>query len=324
VLKPSEFALHTAKLLEKLCTKYFEQQYISVVNGNAKISAELTALPFDHICFTGSTHVGKLVMKAASENLTPVTLELGGKSPCIVDSNTDISLTAKRIIWGKCYNAGQTCIAPDYVLVQKSLKKDFIKACKFWIREFYGKNIIQNRDYARIINDKHFDRLSSYLKDGKIVVGGRTDKNVLFIEPTLIDKPELDSPLMQEEIFGPILPIIEYQNFDDALSFITARPKPLATYLFSLNKHKHHQLVKTVHTGGITINDTLIHSASRTLPYGGIGASGFGSYHGKAGFDTFTHYKPVLTASQRFDQNLRYPPFGDKLNWVRKIVRFVQ
>ncbi|MGB3756700.1 MAG: aldehyde dehydrogenase family protein, partial [Rivularia sp. (in: cyanobacteria)] len=264
--------------------------------------------------------------EAAAKNLTPVTLELGGKSPCIVDSDIDIKVAARRITWGKFFNAGQTCLAPDYLLVDREIKNNLINEIKKCIQEFYGKNPAKSPDYARIINQKQFDRLVNYFKslkdgtkDGKIIIGGETVSDERYIAPTVIDSVSWEDTVMQEEIFGPILPIIEFTDIKEAINIINSQPKPLALYLFSENKNLQKQILQQTSFGGGCINHTLIHYTAPSLPFGGVGNSGIGSYHGKAGFDTFSHYKSVVTKPFLLDVKLLYPPYKDKLSLLRRI-----
>ncbi|MFW5664348.1 MAG: aldehyde dehydrogenase [Coleofasciculus sp.] len=320
VLKPSEIAAHTSTAITNLIQKTFDPAYIAVVEGDADTSKALLAEKFDHIFFTGGTAIGKIVMEAAAKHLTPVTLELGGKSPCIVDADTDLKDTAKRITWGKYLNAGQTCIAPDYLLVDQQIKSDLLTELQKCVQDFYGQEPEQSPDYARIISHRHFDRLVPLLKDGEIVIGGQTRPEDKYIAPTVIDGVSWDSPIMEEEIFGPILPVLEYSNLNDAITQINARPKPLALYLFSKDKQKQQQVLQQTSSGGVCINDTVMQVGVTTLPFGGVGDSGMGNYHGKASFDTFSHFKSVLKKGFWFDLNWRYPPYNGKLSLFKRII----
>lgn len=320
ILKPSEIALHSSHVLAAIIQKYFAPAYIAVIQGGIETSQQLLAEKFDHIFFTGSTAIGKIVMQAAAKHLTPVTLELGGKSPCIVDSDINIEYTAKRIAWGKFINAGQTCVAPDYLLVDKKIKQDLLNSIKKYIKEFYGNKPANSPDYARIINQKHFLRLVELLKDSEIIVGGEADLIERYIAPTVIDNVSLAEPIMQEEIFGPILPVVEYEDLNEALTIINERPKPLALYLFSKNKNLQQRVCRETTSGGVCINDSVMQVGVSSLPFGGVGESGIGSYHGKASFDTFSHYKSVLNRAMWLDPKLRYAPYEGKLQLLKRII----
>ena len=320
ILKPSEIAPHTSQVLADIIQKHFDSAYIAVLEGGVEISQQLLAEKFDHIFFTGGRAIGKIVMEAAAKHLTPVTLELGGKSPCIVDDDINIEHTARRITWGKFLNAGQTCIAPDYLLVNRTIKQDFLAAIQKSIREFYGDNPATSSDYARIINQKQFNRLVEFLKSGEIIIGGETDPSSCYIAPTVIDNISLEQPVMQEEIFGPILPVIQYTDLTEAIAMINARPKPLALYFFSTNKKLQEQVLRETSSGNVCINHTVMQFGVSSLPFGGVGDSGIGSYHGKAGFDTFSHYKSVLNKSFQLDLKLLYPPYKGKLQFLKRII----
>ncbi|MDM9381044.1 aldehyde dehydrogenase [Chlorogloeopsis sp. ULAP01] len=320
ILKPSEFAPHTSTLLAEIIKRTFDPAYITVVEGAVETSQNLLAEKFDHIFFTGSTAVGRMVMEAAAKHLTPVTLELGGKSPCIVDTEIDIEKTARRICWGKFVNAGQTCIAPDYLLVHQDIKQPLLDSIKKCLQEFYGENPANSPDYARIIHDKHFERLIKFLDDGEIVIGGKTNRDQLYISPTVLDHISWDDYVMQEEIFGPILPIITYTNIADVINNINSRPKPLALYLFSNNKNLQQRVLQSTSSGGVCLNDTLMQFGVPTLPFGGVGDSGMSSYHGKASFDTFSHYKSVLQNSFWLDLKWRYAPYEGKLSFLKRLI----
>lgn len=320
ILKPSEIAPHTSHVLANIIQKNFNSAYVAVIEGGVETSQQLLTEKFDHIFFTGGTAIGKIVMEAAAKHLTPVTLELGGKSPCIVDSDINIEHTARRIIWGKFLNAGQSCIAPDYLLVNKNIKQDLLDAIQKNIKEFYGDNPTISPDYARIINQKHFNRLVGFLKHGKIIIGGETDLSSCYISPTVIDNISIEDPVMQEEIFGPILPVLEYTDLTEALTIINARPKPLALYFFSRNKHLQERVCCETSSGSICLNDTVMQFGVSALPFGGVGDSGIGSYHGKASFDTFSHYKSVLKKTFLLDPNWRYAPYKGKLPLLKFII----
>lgn len=320
-LKPSEYAPATAAVLEKMLDVCFEGRFCRTVTGGAEVSAAETARPYDMIFFTGSTAVGRKVMAAAAQNLTPVVLELGGKSPCIVDETADLPVAAARIIWGKCLNSGQTCVAPDYVLVARSRKDALIREMQKAICRFYGEDPCENSAYPRIVNERHFDRLAAMLPEDP-AVGGRVDRESLKIEPTLIETTLNDqSPLMTEEIFGPLLPIVPYDNIHEALGYILSRPRPLALYLFSRNRKLQRRVVETIPFGGGCINDTISHITTPYLPFGGTGDSGMGAYHGRCGYETFTHAKSILSKPFRPDLPMRYPPLTGKLDLLHKILR---
>ena len=320
-LKPSEYAPATAAVLEKMLDVCFEERFCRTVTGGAEVSAAETARPYDMIFFTGSTAVGRKVMAAAAQNLTPVVLELGGKSPCIVDETADLPVAAARIIWGKCLNSGQTCVAPDYVLVARSRKDALIREMQKAICRFYGEDPCENSAYPRIVNEQHFDRLAAMLPEDP-AVGGRVDRESLKIEPTLIETTLNDqSPLMTEEIFGPLLPIVPYDNIHEALGYILSRPRPLALYLFSRNRKLQRRVVETIPFGGGCINDTISHITTPYLPFGGTGDSGMGAYHGRCGYETFTHAKSILSKPFRPDLPVRYPPLTGKLDLLHKILR---
>ncbi|KYC39198.1 aldehyde dehydrogenase [Scytonema hofmannii PCC 7110] len=318
IIKPSEIAPQTSFVINKIIQKYFDPAYINVVEGGVEISQQLLAEKFDHIFFTGGTSVGKIVMEAAAKNLTPVTLELGGKSPCLVDSDTNLEQAATRIAWGKFLNSGQTCIAPDFLLVDRKIKENLLVEIQKRLKEFYGDNPATSPDYARIVNQRHFDRLVNLIKDGEIRIGGETNREECYIAPTVLDNVSLTDPVMQEEIFGPILPVIEYTNVQEAIDLINARPKPLALYLFSNNKSLQQQVLQETSSGGVCINDTLLHFGISSLPFGGVGDSGIGKYHGKTSFDTFSHYKSVLHRSFLFNFKLLYPPYKEKLSLLKR------
>ncbi|MBD2680704.1 MULTISPECIES: aldehyde dehydrogenase [Nostoc] len=320
IIKPSEIASHTSGIVAKIITKYFQPGYIAVVEGGVETSQKLLAEKFDHIFFTGGTAVGKIVMEAAAKHLTPVTLELGGKSPCIVDTDINLEHTARRITWGKFINAGQTCIAPDYLLVDKNIKKDLIDGLEKTLKEFYGDNPANSPDYARIISQKHFDKLVKFVEDGKVIVGGETKSSERYIAPTIIDNVSLEDSVMQEEIFGPILPIIEYSDIAEAIALINSKPKPLALYLFSQNKDLQKRVLQETSSGGVCINDTIMHVGVPSLPFGGVGDSGIGNYHGKASFDAFSHEKSVLQNSFWLDLKWRYAPYKSKLPLIKKLL----
>ncbi len=310
VLKPSELAPVSSALLARLIPEYLDRDAVAVVAGAAELAAIWSALPVDYLFFTGSSAVGRKVMAAAAAQLTPVTLELGGKSPCLVERNADIDVAARRIVWGKFLNAGQTCVAPDYVLVDQRISGALIQACVKAVQTFFGADPQTSVDYSRIINDAHFSRLLSYLNNGIILHGGRSDRSQRYLEPTLLGEVMPDSAVMQEEIFGPILPILSYTTLDEAIKFINRRPIPLALYLFSRSQTIREQVLEQVRCGGACINDVIMHLTVHDLPFGGLGSSGMGAYHGQAGFETFSHHQSILKQSTRLDLQLRYPPYG--------------
>ncbi len=324
VIKPSEISRNTETVILEMVSKYFDQEYISVICGGSETSKELLKERFDYMFFTGGETVGKIVMKAAAENVTPVTLELGGKSPCIVDQDCDFQKAARRITWGKFLNAGQTCVAPDYLLVQENAKDRLISHIQECIPEFYGDNPQESKDYGRIINVNHFDRLCELLGQGEVVFGGKTDRERLYISPTLIDKVPEDAKVMKEEIFGPLLPVVEFGHVSEAVDFVNKRPKPLALYVFSRGKDFQRKIISETSSGGVCLNDTIAHLTTPRLPFGGVGNSGFGKYHGKAGFDTFSNQKSVLRQTLLFDVPMRFPPTDDKsLKRLRTILRWI-
>ncbi|MEH7051414.1 aldehyde dehydrogenase [Bacillus pseudomycoides] len=294
VIKPSELTPQTSGILATIMKETFPEEYICVVEGEVETSTALLKEKFDYIFFTGSTMVGRIVAEAAAKHLTPVTLELGGKSPCIIYNDADLEATAKRIVRGKFLNAGQTCVAPDYILVQRQVKEKLVDRLKEAIKDAFGEDISKNPDFPRIINEKHFNRLKQYLDNGNLVAGGEIDLSRLFIEPTLLDNISWEDPVMQDEIFGPILPILEYDDVSEIIPVILDRPKPLALYIFSESEAFQNNILNSISFGGGSINDTLSHMTSHYLPFGGVGESGVGAYHGKGSFDTFSHFKSIL------------------------------
>ncbi|MDT0293804.1 aldehyde dehydrogenase [Mesonia ostreae] len=317
-LKPSELTPHTASLLKKVINKVFTEEHAVVIQGDEEVAQQLLNLKWNFIFFTGSVAVGKIVNQAAAKNLTPVVLELGGKNPCIVESTAKIQLTAKRIVWGKFLNAGQTCIAPDYVLVHKSVKPALIKALKEEIIASYGKNTIDSPDYARIINSSHFERLESLIDEEKVAFGGQTDAESNFIAPTLIEEPALNDKVMGGEIFGPILPIISYDEERELKKIISSYAASLAFFVFTENKDFAENIMAQFPFGGGVINDVVIHFANEKLPFGGVGNSGIGAYHGKHSFNCFTHQQSVVNHKTWIDIPFRYAPYGNKLSWIKR------
>jgi len=323
VIKPSEFAEATSAIIEKIITEIFPSEYVHVVQGDGAsiVPAMMKNFRFDHVFYTGSIPVGKAIYKMAAENLVPVTLELGGKSPCVVEADANLTTAAKRIVLGKFINVGQTCIAPDYILVQQSIRDELVLKLKSAIEKFYTTDASVSYDYGKIINEKRFDKLVSYLKEGNILYGGTHDKSKLFIAPTLLDEVSLESILMKEEIFGPILPIITYTTTEEALQIIKQNENPLAFYLFTSNKKTEEQLISSVAFGGGCINNADWHFTNHNLPFGGVGNSGMGAYHGKFSFDTFTRLKGVLKTPNWFDPFIKYPSFKGRLKLFKWIFR---
>lgn len=323
VLKSSELAPHTAEIIEKLLCECFEQEYVFVATGGADVSERILQVRFDKIFFTGSTRVGRLVMAAAAKHLTPVTLELGGKCPAIVCADASIELAARRIVWGKFMNAGQTCVAPDFVFVADEVLDAFVTAMKQALREFYGDDPAQSPDYGRIINRAHFDRLISYLPDGKIAHGGQHNVKDYFIAPTVLTDVDVESSVMQEEIFGPILPVLRFHQLDEALDILRTRSTPLALYLFTRNPEIERHVLEVARSGGACVNDVVSHTIGAGLPFGGLGESGMGSYHGRAGFDAFSHHRTVLRRATWLDLPFRYPPQKLPLTRLKHAVRYL-
>ncbi|MFD0674044.1 aldehyde dehydrogenase [Cohnella sp. GCM10027633] len=321
VLKPSELTPTVSGLLAELIGETFPSDYVTVVEGDAQTSAELLRQPFDHIFFTGSPGVGKIVMEAAAKQLVPVTLELGGKSPCIVHRDADIALAARRIAFGKFTNAGQTCVAPDYALVHRDVKEAFVAKLAEAIKSFYGNDPMANPEYGRIVNARHWSRLKGYLADGRALFGGGVDEASLKIAPTLLDQVRLDSPIMREEIFGPLLPVLEYGDADEIEAVIEANPKPLALYVFTGSDAFARRLIERIRFGDGCVNDTIMHFGTPYMPIGGVGGSGIGSYHGEYGFRAFSHYKSILKMTNWFDPPFRYPDSKWGMSVIRKLLR---
>ncbi|HQO30740.1 MAG TPA: aldehyde dehydrogenase [Chitinophagales bacterium] len=321
IIRPSRMSENTARVMEKLINSNFDESYLKVVLSDIRQSNELLEQKFDYIFFTGSPDVGRQIYAAASKHLTPVTLELGGKSPCFVDETFNTNWGIKRIVWGKFTNTGQTCVAPDYVLVDKKVKQKFVDLFIKTTKEFFGEDPQKSPDLGRIINEKHFVRLTKLLEKGNILMGGKTDINDLYIAPTLIDGVTGDDPVMQGEIFGPILPIIEYEKLDDAIRFVNSRNKPLALYIFSEDKMYQERILNETSSGNASINECLMHVGQFELPFGGVGESGMGAYHGDVSFETFSHMKGILKKSTLSDFKQRFPPYtesGTKL--IRKLI----
>jgi len=321
ILKPSELTPKTSEVLGELIAALFPEEYISVVHGGVETSQALLQEKVDYIFFTGSVPVGKVIMEAASKNLTPVTLELGGKSPCIVHEDANIKLAAKRIAWGKFLNAGQTCVAPDYLYVHQNIKDEFLNQLRESIKELYGENPLTNPNYTRIVSERHFHRLASFLTNGDTRIGGNINKDGLVIEPTVLTKITWEDPVMQDEIFGPILPVLEYNQLSEVIEGIQNHPNPLALYVFTEADAVAQEVLQNVSFGGGCINDTVYHIVSPYLPFGGVGSSGVGAYHGKGSFDTFSHHKSVLKQTTLFDIPLRYPDMKDGLQKIKYFLK---
>lgn len=314
ILKPSAYSPATSNVIEKILSECFEKKFVAVVTGGRQENSALLEQKFDFVFFTGSQAVGKEVLRHTAENLTPAILELGGKSPCIIDSSAKIRLAAKRVVFGKYLNCGQTCVAPDYILCHKDIKDEFVKEVKIQIEKQYGKNPLENSDYGKIINQKHFERVSSLINAEKVVHGGKTNPETFQIEPTVLDNVTWDDAVMQEEIFGPIMPILTYENLDQVIADLQKKQKPLALYFFSQNKKNIKAVTEKVSYGGGCINDTIIHLATSEMGFGGVGESGMGSYHGKTGFDAFSHTKSIVDKKTWMDLPMRYQPYDRKIN----------
>ena len=319
VLKPSPYVPHTSKVMEQMIKETFRPEFIAVVQGNREVNAALLEEHYDLIFFTGSPQLGRLVMRAAAENLTPVVLELGGKSPCIVDKDANIGMAARRIAWGKSLNAGQTCIAPDYLLVHEDVKEALVDTLKKEFTRLHGPNPKESKHFVRIVNERAFDRLVGYIDGADVVMGGEYDRSERYIAPTIIDHVDVNSPVMQEEIFGPIFPIVTFRTTDEAIHFVVDREKPLALYYFSESRKNIHRVLKHTSSGGTCINDTIMHIANEKLPFGGVGASGMSAYHGKESFDVFSHHRAVVTTTTRLDLPFRYMPYTF-FKWIKGLL----
>ena len=323
IIKPSESAPETSKILKEILEKVFDEKYILHVNPERgkEVVEELLKEKFDYIFFTGSATVGKIVMKAASQYLTPVTLELGGKSPCIIDEDCKVELAARRIVWGKLMNSGQTCVAPDYLYVHKDIEEEFIKKLEEEIKNQFGDNPLESKDYFKMVNEREFNRVLSYIDKEKLVFGGNYNRKTFQIEPTILKNITWDDPVMEREIFGPIFPILTFENLDEVIRVVNSKDKPLALYYFSEDKNKIEKVLNSTSSGGVTINDTLVHVSSSYLPFGGVGNSGMGEYHGKYSFDLFSNKKGVMNRKTFLDLKIRYAPFQNKLTIVKKIMK---
>ena len=323
VLKPSELTPKTSEIITKIIEKTFPVNHVEVIEGGLEVSQNLLSRRWDYIFFTGSVPVGKIVAKAAAENLTPVTLELGGKNPCIIDNTANLKLAAKRIVWGKFINAGQTCIAPDYILIQKDMKNHFMEFMKLEITKAYGENPKSSPDYARIVNTKNWLRLANMIDDKKVIFGGQTDMDDRYISPTLIDESSVDTLIMQDEIFGPLLPILSYKNDAEINTVISKYEKPLSLYVFTEDKKFAQKIIKQYSFGGGCINDTVVHFSNKRLPFGGVGHSGIGAYHGRLSFDTFSHKKAIVKKANWLDLPMRCAPYKDKLKTIQKLLKWL-
>jgi len=323
VVKPSELTPKTSKIIAKIIAKVFDKNHVEVIEGGVEVSEQLLSKRWDYIFFTGSIAVGKIVAKAAAKNLTPVTLELGGKNPCIIDETANLKLAAKRIVWGKFMNAGQTCIAPDYILIQKDMKSHFVTFLKDEITKAYGENPSESPDFARIVNTKNCERLMNMIEKDKVIFGGQSNIKNCYVSPTLIEENSLDSQVMKAEIFGPILPILTYENETEIEAIITKYEKPLALYLFSENRVFSKKIIQKYSFGGGCVNDTMVHFSNKKLPFGGVGHSGIGAYHGILSFDTFSHKKGILKKSNFLDLPFRYAPYKDKLTTIKRILKWL-
>ncbi|WP_338408462.1 aldehyde dehydrogenase [uncultured Flavobacterium sp.] len=323
VLKPSELTPNTSEIIAKIISEVFDKSHVEVVQGGVEVSQELLAKNWDYIFFTGSVTVGKIVAKAAAENLTPVTLELGGKNPCIIDETANLKLAAKRIVWGKFMNAGQTCIAPDYILIQKGMKNNFVTYLKEEITKAYGENPNKSNDFARIVNSKNCQRLVKMIEPEKVVFGGEYDIEDCYISPTLIEETSIDSLIMKEEIFGPILPILTYENEIEIETIISKYEKPLALYVFSDNYSFSKKIIQKYSFGGGCINDTMIQFGNKRLPFGGVGHSGIGAYHGSLSFDVFSHNKSIVKKANWLDFPIRYAPYKGKLATIKTVLKWL-
>jgi len=321
IIKPSELAMNTSQIMARLINENFDENYFHVIEGGVPETTALLKEKFDKIFYTGSSTVGKIIMKAAAENLTPVTLELGGKSPAIITSSASIKMTAKRLVWGKFLNGGQTCVAPDYLMVDKSIKPKLIEEIIKQIEKVHGPDPQKSEAFPRIINPRHFERLTNLIDKEKVILGGNTEREDLYIAPTLMDQVDWDDAVMKEEIFGPILPILEYEHLDEAIAQIKAQPKPLALYLFTGNSKIKKKVFHEISFGGGALNETIMHLANPNLPFGGVGNSGMGNYHGEYGFKVFSHEKSIIEKANWFEPFVKYPPYSKlKLNILKKLM----
>ena len=322
-LKPSELTSNTSIIIAKIIRESFDNKHVIAILGDVGMAQQLLKQKWNYIFFTGSVEVGKIIAKIAAENLTPITLELGGKSPVIVDETANLKIAARRIVWGKILNAGQTCVAPDYILVNAKVKSEFVENLKKEITKALGQNPEISNDFARIINSKNWDRQLSLIENQKIIFGGTSNKDTYYMAPTLLDEPKLDSQVMQEEIFGPILPIISYQSKSDIDKIVSSYEKPLSFYIFSEKKSFVDEMISKYSFGGGCVNDVIIHLVNNRLPFGGVGHSGIGAYHGKLSFDLFSHKKSIVKRGNWLDLPMRYAPYGNKLKWIKKLLKLI-
>lgn len=322
VLKPSELTENTSNIITTIIKNVFPEDVCTSITGGIPVANELLKQKWDYIFFTGSTKVGKIVAEAAAKHLTPVTLELGGKSPCIIDDTVDVKLVARRLVWGKFFNGGQTCIAPDFVIIKSNIKNELVNAVKKEIIRRYGENPVYSDDFPRIINSKNTKRLLALIENENVIFGGEFDENLNYFSPTIIDNPKLDSKIMMEEIFGPILPILTYDTEEDISKMMFNMERPLSFYVFSKNKSFSKKMIQTYNFGGGVVNDTLVHFGNPKLPFGGVGASGMGNYHGKHGFDTFSHKKSIMKRGTWLDIPVRYAPYKGKIKLLKKVFKY--
>ena len=322
VIKPSELTPGVSRIIALMIGETFNKAYIRVIEGKQDVTSMLVNAPFDYIFFTGSPNVGKIVMEAAARRLIPVTLELGGKNPCIVDETADIDMAARKIVWGKFSNAGQICVAPDYLVVHKQVKNQLLDNLKKYIVDFYGADPMKSNDFGRIINEAHTERLHQLVNSEKVIIGGEFDIKQKYIAPTVLDRVEWDDKVMEGEIFGPVLPVLEYENLDEVITKIKNKHKPLALYIFTTNKNTEKKIVESISYGGGCINDILVHAGNPNLPFGGVGNSGIGSYHGKRSFEAFSHRKGILERKMSMESDVMYPPYTDKkLGMIKKFLK---
>jgi aldehyde dehydrogenase (NAD+) len=322
VIKPSELTPGVSRIISLMIKETFDEAYIRVIEGGREVTSTLIHAPFDYIFFTGSVSVGKIIMAAAAQRLIPVTLELGGKNPCIVDETADIDIAARKIAWGKFANAGQICVAPDYIVAHKNVKSQLLDSLKKYLENFYGVDPKESNDFSRIINEAHTERIQQLIDRDKVIIGGDCDVKQRYIAPTILDRVQWTDRVMEDEIFGPILPVLEYENLDTVIAQIKSKQKPLALYMFTKNKEAGKKIIDSISYGGGCINDVLIHAGNPNLPFGGVGNSGIGSYHGKRSFETFSHLKSVLNRNINMESDIMYPPYTDKkLGFIKKVIK---